>query len=193
LVQGTLLLPCTHTATAAPKRQTSGGVTLDCEAALAALDINAVAPRRCSPKMPRLLCVALVAATASAFDVSWIPADPDGPLPLSKAYRENLKRLCDVVRTVKPLPPSIVAKLPVIEKLCAKLEASSGSGSALVNRLRFVGVVAAGAWAWHSYQSKGLLYDATRAARSRSSLSPRPLSPRPPAPSKSSLFDPGAL
>ena len=144
--------------------------------------------------MPRLLCVALVAASATAFDVSWIPADPDGPLPLSKAYRENLKRLCDVVRTVKPLPPSIVAKLPVIEKLCAKLEASSGSGSSLVNRLRLVGVVAAGAWAWHSYQSKGLIYDATRAARrSRSSLSPRPLSPRPPAPSKSSLFDPGAL
>ena len=143
--------------------------------------------------MPRLLCVALFAATVAAFDVSWIPADPDGPLPLSKAYRENLKRLCDVVRTVKPLPPSIVEKLPVIEKLCAKLEASSGSGSSLVNRLRLVGVVAAGAWAWHSYQSKGLIYDATRAARSRSSLSPRPLSPRPPAPSKSSLFDPGAL
>ena len=144
--------------------------------------------------MPRLLCVALFAATVAAFDVSWIPADPDGPLPLSKAYRENLKRLCDVVRTVKPLPPSIVAKLPVIEKLCAKLEASSSSGSALVSRLRLVGVVAAGAWAWHSYQSKGLIYDATRAARrSRSSLSPRPLSPRPPAPSKSSLFDPGAL
>ena len=144
--------------------------------------------------MPRLLCVTLF-ATAAAFDVSWIPAAPDGPLPLSKAYRENLKRLCDVVRTVKPLPPSIVAKLPVIEKLCAKLEASSSSGSALVNRLRFVGVVAAGAWAWHSYQSKGLIYDATRAARrSRSSLSPRPLSPRPPAPAKASgLFDPGAL
>ena len=142
--------------------------------------------------MPRLLCVALF-ATAAAFDVSWIPADPDGPLPLSKAYRENLKRLCDVVRTVKPLPPSIVAKLPVIEKLCAKLEASSSNGSALVNRLRFVGVVAAGAWAWHSYQSKGLVYDATRAARRSRSLSPRPLSPRPPAPSKSSLFDPGAL
>ena len=143
--------------------------------------------------MPRLLCIALVATTAAAFDVSWIPADPDGPLPLSKAYRENLKRLCDVVRTVKPLPPSIVAKLPVIEKLCAKLEASSGASGSLVNRLRFVGVVAAGAWAWHSYQSKGLVWDATRAARSRSSLSPRPLSPRPPAPSKSSLFDPGAL
>ena len=77
--------------------------------------------------MPRLLCVALF-ATAAAFDVSWIPADPDGPLPLSKAYRENLKRLCDVVRTVKPLPPSIVAKLPVIEKLCAKLEASAAPG-----------------------------------------------------------------
>ena len=76
--------------------------------------------------MPRLLCVALV-ATAAAFDVSWIPADPDGPLPLSKAYRENLKRLCDVVRTVKPLPPSIVEKLPVIEKLCAKLEMDSYS------------------------------------------------------------------
>ena len=96
--------------------------------------------------MPRLLCVALF-ATAAAFDVSWIPADPDGPLPLSKAYRENLKRLCVVVRTVKPLPPSIVAKLPVIEKLCAKLEASSGASGSLVNRLRFVGVVAAGAWA----------------------------------------------
>ena len=119
--------------------------------------------------MPRLLCVALF-ATAAAFDVSWIPADPDGPLP-----------------------PSIVAKLPVIEKLCAKLEASAAPGSTLVSRLRFVGVVAAGAWAWHSYQSKGLVYDATRAARRSRSLSPRPLSPRPPAPSKSSLFDPGAL
>ena len=115
--------------------------------------------------MPRLLCVALFAATAAAFDVSWIPADPDGPLPLSKAYRENLKRLCDVVRTVKPLPPSIMEKLPVIEKLCAQLAASSGSGSALVRALRFVGVVAAGAWARRPYQSKGLVYDATRAAR----------------------------
>ena len=184
---------CTHAATAVPKRLACWAITLDCEAALQHSPSTPSRSRAFSPKMPRLLWVAALFATAAAFDVSWIPADPDGPLPLSKAYRENLKRLCDVVRTVKPLPPSIVAKLPVIEKLCAKLEASSSSGSALVSRLRLVGVVAAGAWAWHSYQSKGLIYDATRAARSRSSLSPRPLSPRPPAPSKSSLFDPGAL
>ena len=121
-------------------------------------------------------------------------ADPAGPLPLSESIPGEFKRLCDVVRTVKPLPPSIVAKLPVIEKLCAKLEASSSNGSALVNRLRIVGVVAAGAWAWRLVPVEGLVYDATRAARRSRSLSPRPLSPRPPAPSKSSLdCDPGAL
>ena len=167
LVQETLLLPCIHTATAVPKRPACQGVR---SIARQHSPSTVYAAAALSPRMPRLLCVALIAATAAAFDVSWIPADPDGPLP-----------------------PSIVEKLPVIEKLCAKLEASSGSGSSLVNRLRLVGVVAAGAWAWHSYQSKGLVWDATRAARSRSSLSPRPLSPRPPAPSKSSLFDPGAL
>jgi len=146
--------------------------------------------------MPRLLCALLVATTA-AFDVSWIPADPEGPLPLSKAYREQLRRLCDVVRTVSPLPPSIVEKLPVIEKLCEKLDAAAASSGPLsaLSSLRFAGVVAAGAWAWHSYQSKGLIYDATRAARRHRGLSPRPLRAAPPAPRKSSasLFDPGAL
>ena len=49
-------------------------------------------------------------------DVDTAGALASDELPLSKAYRENLKRLCDVVRTVKPLPPSIVAQQPVIEK-----------------------------------------------------------------------------
>ena len=32
---------------------------------------------------------------ASALDLTWLPADPDGPLPLSTKFRESLARLCD--------------------------------------------------------------------------------------------------
>ena len=154
-------------------RGSTAALTLNRRAA--AHQKDAAAPlRRCSPRPP---------PPSTCLD----PGRPRRAAAALQSLRENLKRLCDVVRTVKPLP-SIMEKLPVIEKLCAKLEASSAPGSALVSRLRFVGVAprpGAGI-------SRRGWSTTRRAARSRSAFAAAAL-PRPPAPSKSSLFDPGAL
>lgn len=58
-----------------------------------------------------------------SLDASWIPSDPDGPLPLSSAYRESLRKLCDLLDKGQPLPTEIEKKKKVIAKLCKRLEA----------------------------------------------------------------------
>ena len=42
---------------------------------------------------------------ASALDLTWLPADPDGPLPLSTKFRESLARLCDIAEGDGAKPP----------------------------------------------------------------------------------------
>ena len=58
---------------------------------------------------------------AKAMDVSFIPSDPDGPLPLSSSYRESLRKLCDIMDKKKTIPPELEAKKAVMKKLCVRL------------------------------------------------------------------------
>lgn len=82
-----------------------------------------------------------------ALDVSWIPTDPnDGPLPLSSKYRNNLRKLCNLIKKPSP-PPELLAKAAALKKMCQRLESddrnvASSSGSAVTTHLR--GVVIAG-------------------------------------------------
>ena len=57
-----------------------------------------------------------------AMDVSFIPSDPDGPLPLSSNYRESLRKLCDIMDKNKPIPPELEAKKAVMKRLCVRLK-----------------------------------------------------------------------
>lgn len=59
---------------------------------------------------------------AIGFDVSWIPSDPDGPLPQSTRYRQSLEKLCVLIKEKARLSPELQAKRAVLEKMCQRLE-----------------------------------------------------------------------
>lgn len=61
----------------------------------------------------------------NGLDVSWIPSDPDGPLPLSTRYRSALQLLCNQINSGQKLLPEIAAKKLVIQKMCLKLQESN--------------------------------------------------------------------
>jgi hypothetical protein len=73
------------------------------------------------------LAVVLVTCVAG-IELSWIPADGDGPLPMSAKYRDALDRLC-VLDQEGSLPSSIPKdKQVAIRKQCVKLR-KAGSAS----------------------------------------------------------------
>ena len=129
-----------------------------------------------------------------ALDASWLPSDPDGPLPLKASYRTALRQLCNRLKEGKPMPPSIEAQRSIIENQCAKLaqsDASYGfsewdfslslsslSPSALLSRLKLseletaglvryvVAATIIGATVWYLRRPCGLVLGATdRGAR----------------------------
>ena len=56
-----------------------------------------------------------------ALDVSWIPTNPeDGPLPLSTKYRDNLRKLCTMLKSSRP-PPELLEKRVSLQKMCKRL------------------------------------------------------------------------
>lgn len=118
-----------------------------------------------------LLAVASV-PVGRAFDLSWIPADGEGPLPLSRQYRDQLARLCDVIegKDASALPPSIAARLPDIVRMCAKLRAQPAPRGFLRPVLTALGVAVGGGYAYHSYGSRGWLYKVVRDERRRRRL-----------------------
>ena len=67
--------------------------------------------------------------TSDALKLDWLPSSGEGPLPLSRAYREKLARLCQQVeereRDDKALAPELVAKRHVIDAMCAKLQSDN--------------------------------------------------------------------
>ena len=82
-----------------------------------------------------LLCFVCSLNTAVALDVSWIPTDPDGPLPLSAKYRESLRKLCSLMKSGNPLPAELNQKKNVLDKMCQKLRAGD-SNIASVDKFR---------------------------------------------------------
>mmetsp|Transcript_16083 Transcript_16083/g.49745 ORF Transcript_16083/g.49745 Transcript_16083/m.49745 type:complete len:145 (-) Transcript_16083:78-512(-) len=139
----------------------------------------------------RTCVVAAVIASRStrvcAFDLTWIPADGEGPLPLSKSYRDQLSRLCALLETASALPPSIEARRGDVEKMCAKLRDAERAAAPrpLAALPKVAALGAAGAWAWRSYASRGWLYKVVRANAPRRSATPL----RPPKRSSTGLFD----
>ena len=63
-----------------------------------------------------------VLVPCSAFDLNWIPADADGPLPVSEAYRDSLRKLCSVLDSGGSLPQESAHKRHVVAKMCKKLK-----------------------------------------------------------------------
>ena len=74
-------------------------------------------------RLLRLLLVVCLLSyrSTSAMDVDWVPNDENAPLPLSNAYRENLRKLCDLITSGNKLPPNLIEKKAILEKQCAKL------------------------------------------------------------------------
>ena len=70
-----------------------------------------------------------------ALDVSWIPTNPDdGPLPLSTKYRDNLRKLCMLLKSPRP-PPELQEKRLSLQKMCKRLasdDANVKSSSSIV-------------------------------------------------------------
>ena len=88
--------------------------------------------------LPCCLILAAFASTTAAIDVSWIPADPNGPLPLSKNYRNALAKLC----ALEKLPPSVPAsKRQTVKQLCRKLRASESSDVSFISEHGFKVIV----------------------------------------------------
>lgn len=59
-----------------------------------------------------------------AIELNWLPADPDGPLPLSSKYRKSLQSLCKLIKSGSTLSSDVEEKRDVLVKLCAKLDAA---------------------------------------------------------------------
>ena len=90
----------------------------------------------------------LLLVCASALDVSWLPADAEGPLPLSASYRAKLRTLC----SMKSLPPELAnSKRRTLRTMCSKLAADdanvagspSGGGTAMLPALALLAAGAA--------------------------------------------------
>ena len=60
-------------------------------------------------------------------DVSWIPSDPDGPLPLSVKYRDSLRKLCTLLDSGSTLPSEIQDKRSILIKMCKKLRSGDNN------------------------------------------------------------------
>ena len=73
-----------------------------------------------------IICLLLACASLSrlvvTLDVSWIPTDPDGPLPLSAKYRDSLRKLCGLMRSGNPLPAELTNRKRSLTKMCRKLD-----------------------------------------------------------------------
>ena len=80
-----------------------------------------------------LLCCISSLNTAVALDVSWIPTDPDGPLPLSANYRDSLRKLCYLMESGIPLPDELNQKKRVLDKMCRKLRTGDNNIASVDN------------------------------------------------------------
>merc|ERR1719478_1619637 len=68
------------------------------------------------------LAACLLAPPAAAVNLDWIPADPDGPLPASREYRDRLFQLCIAMRKTPAFFAEIdPSKQTVIRSLCRRL------------------------------------------------------------------------
>ena len=115
-----------------------------------------------------IVVIGIILLQAQALDVSWIPSDPDGPLPLSHRYRESLSALCGQIASGAALPPEIQEKRKVLDNMCSKLSASEGVSESVSddsqNAYIFVGLIICGiiylgrstVTQWYSGKARGI-------------------------------------
>jgi len=60
--------------------------------------------RQLNPRilMPLLLLLTVAPPPSAGLELSWLPADPDGPLPMSQNFRTQLATLCALVAKSDP-------------------------------------------------------------------------------------------
>jgi hypothetical protein len=115
-----------------------------------------------------------------ALEASWLPAD-DGPLPLSTAYRENVRKLCEATKDGTIIPGSVdQADAKKIVMACKKLreyptgldDATVPSSSSSMNwkGLLVAGAVAAGFY-WYSTQKRTQTLSSSSSSSSSAGLS----------------------
>ena len=96
-----------------------------------------------------VFCALFLTNMVIGLDVSWLPADADGPLPLSANYRAALSKLCDLMhgKDGSIVPKEIESKRVLINSLCAKLAReqvySQHSNSPLQNKFVIAAISAA--------------------------------------------------
>lgn len=66
-------------------------------------------------------------SNAGGLDLTWIPADADGPLPVSENYRDALTKLCTIIKGKEQLAPELIGKKEIIERMCVKLSMSKNA------------------------------------------------------------------
>lgn len=68
-----------------------------------------------------IVIIIMIINSINCLDVSWIPNDPDGPLPLSIQYRQSLRKLCTLIEKGSRLPQEVESKRHILKKMCMKL------------------------------------------------------------------------
>lgn len=71
---------------------------------LAAGSSSLQGPRQLTPRilLPLLLLFAVAPPPSTGLELRWLPADPDGPLPMSQNFRTQLATLCALVAKSDP-------------------------------------------------------------------------------------------
>lgn len=70
-----------------------------------------------------LLLVCSLLHVSFALDAKFTPTEGSEQLPLSAAYRESLRKLCNVLKTGGKLPADYVNRKEILQRMCLKLDA----------------------------------------------------------------------
>jgi hypothetical protein len=82
-----------------------------------------------------VLIFVMIVTIIQSIDVSWIPSDIDGPLPLSSKFRNSLEKLCKILSSGESIPPEVKLKEKVIQSMCKKLQPTNTYLGLLSERL----------------------------------------------------------
>ena len=80
-----------------------------------------------------ILCASVCFLSAVSMDVSWIPSEANGPLPLSENYRSSLRTLCSMLQNGKQLSSELELKRPVLKIMCQRLKEDDGGISSALS------------------------------------------------------------
>jgi hypothetical protein len=92
-----------------------------------------------------LFLVLILCAVAWSINTDWIPNDANAPLPLSKAYRDRLRKLCVLIKESPATlleENELIQRKAVVTAMCAKLAKDddniAGAGAELDERVELL-------------------------------------------------------